>query len=135
VTTLPLAIGAVLAIFLFYLAGWIGLGRERGFYPTVLIAIASYYALFAVMAGAMRALAIEAVCIAVFAGLAIAGFRSLPWLTIGGLFAHGAFDWLHADLVQNPGVPGFWPPFCMAFDVVLGGCLALSMLRAWRQVM
>lgn len=128
-TALPLAIGALLAIAVFYLAGQIGLGRERGFYPTVLIVIASYYALFAVMAGSSRALALETACMAVFAGLAIAGFKSARWLTIAGLVAHGVFDWLHADLVENPGVPGFWPSFCMAFDVVLGACLALSALR------
>jgi hypothetical protein len=33
-------------------------------------------------------------------------------------------DLFHARLVDNPGVPDFWPAFCSAYDVVAAGWLA-----------
>ena len=42
-------IGLMLAVAVAGFATAIGLDRERGFYPPVLIVIASYYVLFAVM--------------------------------------------------------------------------------------
>jgi hypothetical protein len=44
-------IGFALALAVVGAATMIGLDRERSFYPTVLIVIASYYVLFAVMGG------------------------------------------------------------------------------------
>jgi hypothetical protein len=46
-------IGLILALTVVGLAAVVGFDRERVFYPTLLIVIASYYALFAVM-GASR---------------------------------------------------------------------------------
>jgi hypothetical protein len=28
--------------------------------------------------------------------------------------AHGGFDLVHGHLISNPGVPVWWPPFCLA---------------------
>ena len=52
-----------------------GFDRDRSFYPTVTIVIASYYALFAVMAGSTNALAVESVAMMVFLTAAIVGFK------------------------------------------------------------
>ena len=125
-------IGVTLAIVVFCLAARLGFARERGFYPTVLIVIASYYLLFAVMGSAIRALAAETGFFLVFLGIAVAGFKWSTWLTIGGLAAHGIFDWLHSALVGNPGVPAFWPWFCLAFDFLLACCLAFAEVRRAR---
>lgn len=46
---MALLVGAVLAFSVGLLMTFIGLDRDRAFYPTVMIIIASYYALFAVM--------------------------------------------------------------------------------------
>ncbi len=46
---MALLVGALLAFAVGLLATAIGLDRDRAFYPTVTIVIASYYALFAVM--------------------------------------------------------------------------------------
>ena len=54
-------IGLFLSLAVAGLAAIIGLDRERAFYPTVLIVIASYYVLFALMAASGRALLIEIV--------------------------------------------------------------------------
>ena len=44
-------IGLILSVAVAGSAAAIGLDRERAFYPTVLMVIASYYVLFAVMGG------------------------------------------------------------------------------------
>lgn len=59
-------IGAVLALSVGLLATFIGLDRDRAFYPTVMIVIASYYALFALMGGSTQVLMIESMAIVAF---------------------------------------------------------------------
>ena len=56
---MPYLIGGILALAVGGLATLIGLDRDRAFYPTVLIAIASYYPLVAVMGGSHPALVVE----------------------------------------------------------------------------
>ena len=48
-------VGAVLAPLVSVFARLTGLDRDRAFYPTVLLVVASYYVLFAVMGGSLRA--------------------------------------------------------------------------------
>jgi hypothetical protein len=76
-------------------ASLLRLDRDRAFYPTVLIVIASYYALFAVMGGTARALAIEVTVIAGFLVVSGVGFRRSLWVVVAGLVAHGVFDAFH----------------------------------------
>ena len=58
-------VGAVLALAVGLLATGVGLDRDRAFYPVVTMVIASYYALFAVMAASTHALILESpVCTA-----------------------------------------------------------------------
>lgn len=117
-------IGAVLALSVGLSATFLGLDRDRAFYPTVMIVIASCYALFAVMGGSVHALAIESIAIVAFVGVAIAGFRTSLWLVVAALAAHGLFDFIHGHVIVNPGVPAWWPPFCLSYDVVAAAYLA-----------
>jgi hypothetical protein len=117
-------VGAVLAPLVSGFARLVGLDRDRAFYPTVLLVVASYYVLFAVMGGSMRALVLEMVVMSVFTVCAVAGLRYSPWLTVAGLAAHGLFDFVHAQIIDNPGVPEWWPAFCGAYDVVAAAALA-----------
>jgi hypothetical protein len=55
---MPYAIGIALAILTALLVTTAGFDRDRAVYPTLLIVIASYYVLFAVMGGSVRALSI-----------------------------------------------------------------------------
>ena len=102
----------------------VGFDRDRAFYPTVLVVIASYYVLFAVMGGATHALVLESVAMAAFVVVAVAGFKRSVWLVAAGLAAHGVFDFFHAQVVNNPGVPDWWPGFCLAYDVATAAFLA-----------
>ncbi len=117
-------IGVVLSLGVAVFARYTGLDRDRGFYSTVLIVIASYYILFAVMGGSTRALILEAVVMAVFVVFAVAGLKGSPWLVVAGLAAHGVMDFFHGRLVDNPGVPEWWPGWCLAYDVGAAAALA-----------
>ena len=81
------------------------------------------------MGSSMRALALESVIAAVFLALAVAGFMKNLWVTVAALVGHGIFDFFHHLLIQNPGVPMWWPGFCLAFDVLAGCFLALLLIR------
>lgn len=123
-------VGAVLALSVGLSATFLGLDRDRAFYPTVMIVIASYYALFAVMGGSARALAIESIVIVAFVAASIAGFRTSLWLVVAALAAHGLFDFLHGHVIANPGVPVWWPPFCLSYDVMAAAYLAGLLSRS-----
>jgi hypothetical protein len=121
------AIGLVLSLSVAILAAVVGLDRDRAFYPTVLIVIASYYVLFAISGASSRTLQIEIIFALGFSLLAILGFKRNLWLVAVTLAGHGAFDFLHHLFIQNPGVPAWWPGFCLSFDVLFGGFLLLRL--------
>jgi hypothetical protein len=123
-------VGAVLGVGVALFAAIAGFDRDRSFYPTVLIVVASYYGLFAIMGGSATALGWETVGLAAFGCLAVIGFRTSQWLVVLGLAGHGLFDNVHGHLIANPGIPAWWPAFCMSIDIVLAGCLAGLLL--WR---
>jgi hypothetical protein len=123
-------IGVVLAVCVGIFGTVVGLDRERAFYCTVAIVVASYYALFAAMAGATTALAIESIFIAGFVLLAVLGFKLNLWFAVVALAGHGIFDFAHGFFIRNPGVPAWWPMFCGAYDVVAGGYLAVLLARS-----
>jgi hypothetical protein len=102
----------------------VGLDRDRAFYPTVAIVIASLYSLFAAIGESTRALVVESIVAVGFIALAVLGFRSTLWVVAAVLAAHGVFDLVHGSVIANPGVPRWWPPFCLAYDVVAAGYLA-----------
>jgi len=122
-------IGLVLASAVAGLAAVVGFARDRSFAPTVLIVVASYYALFAVMGESRRALVIESVFASGFLLLAVLGFKKIPWLIPAAMVGHSVFDFFHDSFIENPGVPSWWPGFCLAFDVLFGGWLAWELAR------
>jgi hypothetical protein len=124
-------IGALLALSISLLAWAAKLDRDRAFYQTVLMVIAPYYVLFAVMGGTVHALLIESIVMVAFLVFAVAGFKLSLWISVAALVGHGVFDFFHGRIITNDGVPGWWPAFCLAFDVCAGGCLALLLRRSY----
>jgi hypothetical protein len=122
-------VGLVLAAVVCAFAMLGGLDRDRVFYPTLMMPIATYYILFAVMGKSTRATMIESVVAGAFLMLALAGFKTNLWVTAAALAGHGVFDFYHDVVIQNPGVPVWWPGFCMSFDILAGGFLALLLMR------
>jgi hypothetical protein len=126
-------VGACLAIAVGVFATVVRLDRDRAFYPTVAIVIASLYSLFAAMGGSTRALVIESIVGLGFIALAVLGFRSSLWVVVAALAMHGVFDLVHGAVISNPGVPQWWPAFCLAYDVAAAVYLAwLIMSRRTR---
>jgi hypothetical protein len=122
------AAGVVAATAVGLFATVIGFDKDRSFYPVVLIVIAALYLLFAAMADSTSSLVAESVPALAFVTTAALGFRRTPWLVVAGLALHGVFDFFHHALIANPGVPAWWPGWCLAYDVVAAGYLAVLIL-------
>ena len=117
-------VGLVLALAAGVFATVVRLDRDRGFYPTVMIVIGCLYSLFAVMGGSNKALVLEVLAGAVFVAAAVAGLRTSLWIVVIALAGHGVFDFVHPRLIDDPGVPVFWPQFCSAYDIAAAAYLA-----------
>lgn len=126
---MPLLIGVLLALAVGAYGTWMGMDRERSFYPVIMIVIAALYSLFALIGGSTHALALDALIGAGFILVTSVGYRrSLTWV-VAALAAHGLMDFVHGALVPNPGVPTWWPPFCAAYDLVAAAYLAVLLRR------
>lgn len=123
---MPYVIGIVLSVGVALLARSVGFDRDRAFYPTVLIVIALYYVLFAAMSESVETVLLESIVMTGFAIAAVVGFKSSAWIVVGGLAGHGVFDALHGEVLENSGVPLWWPAFCLAYD--LGAAASLAWL-------
>ena len=121
---MPYVVGIVLSLTVALFARRVGFDRDRAFYPTVLIVIAAYYVLFAAMSESVQTLLLESIVMAGFATAAVVGFKSSAWIVVGGLAGHGVFDAVHGNILENSGVPTWWPAFCLAYDLGAAGGLA-----------
>ena len=121
---MALLVGFVLALAVGVFARIVGLDRDRAFYPTVMIVIASLYGLFAVMGSSTHALLLESLVAVAFVAAAVAGFKWSQWTVAIALASHGLFDLVHGAVIANPGVPAWWPAFCGAYDLTAAGYLA-----------
>ncbi len=68
-----------------------------------------------------------------FAALALAAFRRSLWIAVAGMAAHGLFDFTHSLFLRNPGVPAWWPGFCLAFDVTAALFLGALLVKRSRR--
>jgi hypothetical protein len=126
---MPYVVGIVFSLSVAVFARRVGFDRDRAFYPTVLIVIALYYVLFAAMSGSVRTVLLESTVMTAFTIAAVAGYKSSAWLVVGGLAGHGVFDALHGDVLENAGVPLWWPAFCLAYDLGAAAGLAWILTR------
>jgi len=127
---LPYVVGVVLSVGVALFARRVGLDRDRAFYPTVLIVIASYYVLFAVMSGSFETVLLESIVMTLFAVAAVVGFKGSSWIIVGALAGHGIQDAFHGHIIANAGVPAWWPAWCLAYDVGAAAALAWFLIRA-----
>jgi hypothetical protein len=130
---MPYVIGVVLALSTVAFGRLVGFDRDRAYYPIVLIITASYYVLFAVMGGSTSALIAESIAMTIFVVVAVAGFKFNIWLVVAALAGHGIFDLVHGHLITNPGLPTWWPAFCLAYDVAIAAAVAI-VIRGRTQV-
>jgi hypothetical protein len=126
---MPYVVGIVLSLSVAVFARRVGFDRDRAFYPTVLIVIASTYILFAAMSGSVRTVLLESTVTTAFTVAAVAGYKSSAWIVVAGLAGHGVFDALHRYVLENAGVPLWWPAFCLAYDLGAAAGLAWILTR------
>lgn len=120
----PLMLGAVLAFP--YVAVAHARVRPRVLFGVGLIVAALVYVVFALAAGDIAALMLEAGGVVIFAVFAAIGLRVSAYWLVAGWLGHVAWDvMLHP--VAYPGyAPAWYPPLCIGFDVLVAGfCLAL----------
>jgi hypothetical protein len=111
---MPYVVGIVLSLGVVLLASRVGFDRDRAFYPTVLIVIALYYVLLAAISGSVQTVLVESIVMTGFSIAAVLGFKSSGWIVVGALPGHGVFDALRGNVLENSGVPVWWPAFCLA---------------------
>lgn len=126
---MDILVGVILGLMAVGSSRLVGFDRERSFFPVLLIVIATYYLVFAMMGKQPGALEKETVAAAVFAGIAMVAYKRSLWLVPLGLAAHAIFDVFHGQLIVNPGVPDFWPTFCLGFDLVAAAYLSALLWR------
>ena len=120
---MALVVGTVLALAIGLFGTGSGMDRDRAFYPVVTIVIAFYYVLFAAMGGSTHVLMMESLVAMIFIAAAVAGFKRSLWIAAAALAAHGVFDLVHGAIIANPGVPSWWPGFCLMYDVTAAAYL------------
>jgi hypothetical protein len=122
-------VGVALAVVICGAASLLGMDRDRAFYPTMLMAVASYYVAFSVADGSFPVLLTEALVCVAFAAMAVLGFKRSQWFVAVALAGHGTMDLVHHHFVHNTGVPAAWPGFCSGYDLMaalyLGAVLVL----------
>jgi len=121
---LEYAVGIILGIAVGIFSTVVGLDRDRALYPAILVVIASYYGLYAVLGGSNTAIVLETLVGLLFVAVAAVGFRVDLWIVAAGTVGHGIFDIFHHLIIENPGLPTWWPMFCMSIDITLGVYMA-----------
>ena len=100
---------------------------QRWLYSIGLLVLPSLYALFALQAGEHGVGGKEMLYGLPFlaAGLLFAFVNVRQSAVVVGVFwmLHGLYDLMHARLITNPGVPGWYPVWCFSVDVVIGAYL------------
>lgn len=112
--------GVGLAVVLAIFGKLTGYEKDRSFFPTLLIIIASYYLLFAILDGSPSTILIEIAAAAIFIVLAIWGSYKSTLIVGAGIALHGIFDFMYSYLYVNHGVPVWWPAFCAGIDIPFG---------------
>ena len=83
------------------------------------------------MGGSTRAFSLETLVLLAFVAASLVGFKTSLWLVVTALVGHGVFDFVHSHLIANPGVPTWWPKFCLSYDVVAAAYLGWLLTRSY----
>ena len=111
-------IGFALSLAIAVLAKITHFDRDTSFYPSILVFIASFYVLFAVMAG--HSVYRELLIASTFFTAAILGAYKSLFIVGLGIIAHGLYDIFHVIVFSQNVAPIWWPSFCGAVDLTLG---------------
>jgi len=124
----PFIMGIILGVATVSLMAVGGVLRQRGTWATTMVAIASFYVVFAIQTGNLMEIIVHTGLAAGFVILAIVGARASSWILAAALLGHGLFDVAVGSVLSNP-APNWWGPFCLGIDVILALALAVMLWR------
>lgn len=129
-TTVPIVLGALLALALFAVLRRGGSARTQSGLAVALLIAALIYVGFALSGGATgRWLLVEGAGVVLFSVCAALGRRRWPLLLAAGWAAHVAWDVaLHLSGPAAGYTPSWYPWLCVGFDLALAG-LITTLLR------
>ena len=91
------------------------------FAATNLVAIAFIYVGFSLKDNPAGFIILESAIALVFYFMAIIGYARSNSLIAWGIILHGVWDILHHNVFFiSTDIPGYWPPFCLAIDIIDG---------------
>ena len=125
---LPAFFGVALSFATIIVVRSVGMTSERSLFPSALIAIASFYVVFAIETGQTNIIILNVIVTVVFILMAIIGFVKSLWFVVFGLFAHGVFDAIYAISGMSP-APGWWGMFCIVIDILWALALAALIIQ------
>ena len=118
---LQLLFGTVTCCLFIALARRFGAQREVQVYAVGLVVAAIVYLGFAVNGGGPGWLFVELLGVAIFTLSAGLGVKVWPFFLALGWALHGVWDGLMYAIPGTGFVPIWYPPACLAFDLVLAG--------------
>ena len=124
----PVLWGAGISVAAIICAQRSGMAKERSLMAAGLIAIASFYVVFAIQDGPLPGIVFNVFVAVFFGALAVIGFDRSLWVVVAGLIGHGFFDLVY-DLSGHSPAPDWWGIFCLVVDVILGVALAVWIVR------
>ncbi len=122
---LQILIGAAACAVFILLARRLAPRRELRLYAVGLFVAASIYVGFVARDVSLSWLTIELAGLVVFTLVALAGLKFSPLILAAGWAAHVAWDVLLHGLFETTFVPGWYPPVCVGFDLLLAGYIAV----------
>lgn len=115
---MDILIGIICGLIIILCGKLTGFENNCSFYPNILIVIGLLYVLFAIVDGRTKVIVYESLFALAFVGIAVLGFKKRLLIAAIGIFMQGIFDIFHNFMIENSGVPDFYPRFCLAVDFV-----------------
>lgn len=126
---LPILLGAIVCVFFILIARQTG-QREVRIYAVGLVFAALVYVGFAIFGRASLSwLAVEIAGVLLFALVAAFGLKLSVWFLSIGWAAHVGWDVLLHTTTNVDFVPGWYPGFCIGFDLLLALYIGMNVKR------
>ena len=120
-----IAVGVLLAALTAAVALALPRSLAAELFAVLLVLIASVYVGFGLRESRARERNVEVLTAAGFVLVALLGLWVSPYLWVVGLVGHGAWDLAHYPHGLQAKIPGWYAPFCAAYDWVLGASVLI----------
>ena len=108
---------------------WLSCERTLDFLAVQFAAIAAVYVGPSLSDGRVSALAPEMIGVIALLSFSLFGRWNSPAILAAGYFAHGAWDAVHYLGTIPTLLPGWYAPFCLGYDWIVGAFVGAVFLR------